>query len=217
MRSAYTSPTRHYFVRPGTALGEEAEKRGTAVYLVDATIPMLPTNLGRHCSLKPDEDRLAFSAMFPYERQSRSFGAPFKSRSSARKKDLPTKRRKRCSTKLQAAQCLKSLASCAHLRASCARSASTKARSTLATTKLSLCSTKTANRSRDPQNRIETMLMIEEFMLLANREVATYISNLQKNAREKLCLSLPHPRRPKRGPHRRARNICARYRLRLCK
>lgn len=54
-----------FFVRPGTALDDEAVKRGTSVYLVDATIPMLPLELsGNVCSLREAEDRLAFSAVF---------------------------------------------------------------------------------------------------------------------------------------------------------
>jgi len=57
-----------HFVRPGTALGKEAEKRATSVYLVDRTIPMLPPQLSEDlCSLKPDVDRLTFSAVFTLE------------------------------------------------------------------------------------------------------------------------------------------------------
>jgi len=57
-----------HFVRPGTALGKEAEKRATSVYLVDRTIPMLPPQLSEDlCSLKPDIDRLTFSAVFTIE------------------------------------------------------------------------------------------------------------------------------------------------------
>lgn len=54
-----------YFVRPNTKINEEATKRGTSIYLVDRTIPMLPEVLSNNlCSLKPNEDRLAFSAIF---------------------------------------------------------------------------------------------------------------------------------------------------------
>jgi ribonuclease R len=54
-----------YYVRPGTALDYEAAKRSFSVYLVDRTIPMLPEVLSNDlCSLNPNEDRFAFSAVF---------------------------------------------------------------------------------------------------------------------------------------------------------
>ncbi len=54
-----------FFVRPGSAIDREAARRGTSIYLVDRTIPMLPEVLSNDlCSLKPEEDRLAFSAVF---------------------------------------------------------------------------------------------------------------------------------------------------------
>ena len=54
-----------HFVRPGTALDAEAVKRGCSVYLVDRTIPMLPEALSNDvCSLNPHTDKLSFSAIF---------------------------------------------------------------------------------------------------------------------------------------------------------
>ena len=54
-----------YFVTPGTAIDTEARRRATSVYLVDRTIPMLPLVLSENlCSLRPEEDRLAMSAIF---------------------------------------------------------------------------------------------------------------------------------------------------------
>ncbi len=54
-----------HYVRPGTAIDTEALKRATSIYLVDRTIPMLPEVLSNGvCSLMPDVDRLAFSAVF---------------------------------------------------------------------------------------------------------------------------------------------------------
>ncbi|MDD4847922.1 MAG: ribonuclease R [Bacteroidales bacterium] len=54
-----------WYVRPDTPLDQEAFKRGTSVYLVDRTIPMLPEKLCNNvCSLRPDEDKFTFSAVF---------------------------------------------------------------------------------------------------------------------------------------------------------
>lgn len=54
-----------YYVKDNTALNEEAFLRGTSVYLVDRTIPMLPEKLCNGvCSLRQDEDKLTFSAVF---------------------------------------------------------------------------------------------------------------------------------------------------------
>ncbi|MBI2410136.1 ribonuclease R [Candidatus Kaiserbacteria bacterium] len=54
-----------FFVTPESALDKEARERATSVYLVDRTIPMLPEVLSNDlCSLKPNEDRLAVSAVF---------------------------------------------------------------------------------------------------------------------------------------------------------
>lgn len=61
-----------HFVRPGTALDREALRRGTSVYLVDRTIPMLPEVLSNDlCSLNPNEDKLAFSAVFVMDENAR--------------------------------------------------------------------------------------------------------------------------------------------------
>ena len=54
-----------FFVKNGNALDTEARERATSVYLVDRTIPMLPEILSTDlCSLNPNQDRLAVSAIF---------------------------------------------------------------------------------------------------------------------------------------------------------
>lgn len=54
-----------HYVTLGTALDNEALKRATSVYLVDRVIPMLPEVLSNNvCSLRPNEDKLTFSAVF---------------------------------------------------------------------------------------------------------------------------------------------------------
>lgn len=59
-----------HFVQKGRAIDQEALRRATSVYLVDRTIPMLPPQLSEDlCSLRPDEDRLTFSAVFTIDEQ----------------------------------------------------------------------------------------------------------------------------------------------------
>lgn len=54
-----------HYVKPGSLLEEEAFKRATSVYLVDRVVPMLPEHLSNGvCSLRPNEDKLTYSAVF---------------------------------------------------------------------------------------------------------------------------------------------------------
>ncbi|TVR69209.1 MAG: ribonuclease R [Marinilabiliales bacterium] len=54
-----------HYVRPGSVLEHEAYERATSVYLVDRVVPMLPEKLSNMvCSLRPDEDKLCYSAVF---------------------------------------------------------------------------------------------------------------------------------------------------------
>jgi ribonuclease R len=57
-----------HYVRQGSALDREAFSRGTSVYLPDKVIPMLPEELSNDvCSLRPQEDRLSFTAELLYD------------------------------------------------------------------------------------------------------------------------------------------------------
>lgn len=54
-----------HYVKPGSVIDKEAQERATSVYLVDRTVPMLPERLSNHiCSLNPFEDKLTYSAVF---------------------------------------------------------------------------------------------------------------------------------------------------------
>ena len=59
-----------HYVTPGSKLDKEAYSRGNSVYLVDRVIPMLPEHLSNGvCSLRPNEEKLAFSAVFEIDDQ----------------------------------------------------------------------------------------------------------------------------------------------------
>lgn len=61
-----------HYVKPGTLLEEEGLARATSVYLVDRVVPMLPEILSNQvCSLRPDEDKLCFSAVFVMDEKAR--------------------------------------------------------------------------------------------------------------------------------------------------
>ena len=54
-----------HYVTEGSIIDKEAVRRGTSVYLVDRTVPMLPERLcNQICSLRPDEDKLTYSVIF---------------------------------------------------------------------------------------------------------------------------------------------------------
>jgi len=54
-----------HYVTPGNELDQDAFDRATSVYLVDRTVPMLPERLSNAlCSLRPNEDKLTFAAVF---------------------------------------------------------------------------------------------------------------------------------------------------------
>jgi ribonuclease R len=57
-----------HYIKPNTALDKEAYLRSTSVYLVDRVCPMLPERLSNElCSLRPHEDKLTFSAVFEFD------------------------------------------------------------------------------------------------------------------------------------------------------
>ncbi|MEN9521977.1 MAG: Ribonuclease, partial [Bacteroidota bacterium] len=59
-----------HYVKPETELDKFAYEKSTSVYLVDGTLPMLPEKLSNElCSLKPNEDKLCFSAVFEMDEQ----------------------------------------------------------------------------------------------------------------------------------------------------
>jgi ribonuclease R len=175
-----------HFVVPGTALDDEAQRRGTSVYLVDSTIPMLPHELSAGiASLKPNEDRLAFSAIFRMNAKAEVLERKFEKtviRSQKRftyeeAQEVLDKGRGTFVTELGAMRALARI-----MRKEREREGAIDFGDNEVKFKLDE-NGKVVDIVR--KVRIETMLMIEEFMLLANREVATYISKLAEKVPEK--------------------------------
>ncbi len=67
-----------HYVRPGSAIDEEARLRGTSVYFPDRAVPMLPVELSTGiCSLKPEVDRLVMSALMEIDHRGEVVGQEF--------------------------------------------------------------------------------------------------------------------------------------------
>ncbi len=61
-----------HYVHPDTIIDKEAQKRATSVYLVDRVVPMLPEHLCNGiCSLRPNEEKLAFSVIFEMDNEAK--------------------------------------------------------------------------------------------------------------------------------------------------
>ncbi len=67
-----------HYVQPGSIIDTEAYARGTSVYLPDLVLPMLPERLSNDlCSLVPNQDRPAFTAILEFDRRGKRTGARF--------------------------------------------------------------------------------------------------------------------------------------------
>jgi ribonuclease R len=173
-----------HYVRIGSAIDKEAQKRGTSIYLVDRTIPMLPEVLSNDvCSLNPNEDKLTYSAVFTLTKTgavtNRWFGKTiihshkrFTYEEAQTVIDGSTE-----SDFTEALQTLNALSK--RIRDKRFEYGAIDFDQPEVRFRL--------NDSGKPvevvrKERLEAHKLIEEFMLLANREVATYVARLSKKA-----------------------------------
>lgn len=188
-----------HYVREGDAIDEEAQDRGTSIYLVDRVIPMLPEVLSNDlCSLRPNEDRLAFSAIFTMDKNGgvleRWFGQTIiHSDKRFSYEEAQEVLDKNDGPHLEDLTTLMSIGR--KLRAT--RFAHGAIAFESEEVKFQLDENKKPI-SVYVKHRTETMLMIEDFMLLANREVAEHIDNLAKSKNRDLVFvyrihDLPDP------------------------
>lgn len=170
-----------HYIEEGGIIDKEAQERGTSIYLVDRVIPMLPEVLSNDlCSLRPNEDRLAFSAIFELDDQagviSEWYGQTIihsdKRFSYEDAQEGLDDQSGDMLEELNAAMTLGRLlrkrrykqGAIAFEQPEVKFELDERGKPIRAYTKI----------------RTETMLMIEDFMLLANQQVATHIHNLSK-------------------------------------
>ncbi|MEJ2004241.1 MAG: ribonuclease R [Cyclobacteriaceae bacterium] len=170
-----------HYVQPGTTLEKEAFDRATSVYLVDRTVPMLPERLSNElCSLRPREDKLTFAAIFKMNSKGKVLNEWFG-------RTIIHSDRRFSYEEAQAvietgvgdlSQELKVLNGLAKtLREKRFREGAVNFETTEVKFKLD---EKGKPLGVVPKIRKDAHKLIEEFMLLANRKVATFVFNLKK-------------------------------------
>lgn len=171
-----------FFVRPGNELDKEARERATSVYLVDRTIPMLPHILSTDlCSLNPNEDRLAVSAVFTLDNEANILDEWFGETVIHSDKRF---------TYENAQEVLDNGAGELHEELSTLLALSKKIRARRAAKGAIEFDTAEVKVELDTEGhpiairlkeRKDTNLLIEDFMLLANEAVAKHLSKLTQN------------------------------------
>ncbi|MEZ4195184.1 MAG: ribonuclease R [Candidatus Paceibacterota bacterium] len=176
-----------HYVRDHDAIDEEARERATSVYLVDRVIPMLPEILSNDlCSLRPNEDRLAFSAVFELNSDAHIVNSWYGQTVIHSDKRFSYEEAQQVLDKgagphLEDLKILMTLGR--KLRQK--RYAQGAIAFDQPEVKFELDERGAPVRAF-VKERVETMLMIEDFMLLANREVATHIYDTAKNTNKDL-------------------------------
>jgi ribonuclease R len=170
-----------HYVQPGTALDREALRRSTSVYLVDRVAPMLPEVLSNElCSLRPDEDSLTFSAVFEFDVRNRVVSRWFGKSiiHSSRRFNYEEAQAILDKGKGEYYEELKSLDAIAkHLRKKRYKEGSIAFESPELEFELDENSHPVAIHKKV---RKDTHLLVEDLMLLANREVATFIARISE-------------------------------------
>ncbi len=167
-----------HYVQIGSAIDKEARERGTSVYLVDRTIPMLPEVLSNDlCSLVPNQDRLTMSAVFVIDKNAKVAGEWF-GRTVIHSQRRFTYEEAEESIKKSSAPLHKELAILNGLAKKLTKERFSKGAISLDQEEVKFVlddkgvPIKVIKKERGDSNRL-----IEEFMLLANKKVAQIISS----------------------------------------
>uniref|UniRef100_A0A1E1X5G1 Exosome complex exonuclease RRP44 n=1 Tax=Amblyomma aureolatum TaxID=187763 RepID=A0A1E1X5G1_9ACAR len=168
-----------HFVRPGTALDQEAANRGTTVYLVDQRIDMVPELLSSDlCSLRGGEERLAFSVVWEMTPEGEVASTDFhKSIIKSRAALTYAEAQARIDDKSKKDDLTLGLRGLNRLAKLLKAKRITNGALTLASTEVRFHVDSETHDPIDVQTKqmLETNSMVEEFMLLANASVAKHI------------------------------------------
>ena len=175
-----------HYVKPGSALDKEAAQRTTSVYLVDRVCPMLPERISNElCSLRPNEDKLTFSAVFTfdpntYQIRKRWFGRTVTH--SDRRFTYEEAQEVLDTGKGDFVDELKLMDKISkHLRSKRFKDGAIDFATNEVRFKLDEDGTPLEVYIKE---RIDTNMLIEDFMLLANREVATYMVKKEERLKD---------------------------------
>ena len=172
-----------HYVTPGSAIDKEAVKRGTSIYMVDRVIPMLPEVLSNDlCSIRPNEDRLAFSAVLEMTPAAEIVGEWYGQTIIHSDRRFTYEEAQEAFDTKQGdhVEDLTALFEFARILRK-ARFAAGSIGFETDEVRFELDAEKRPVRVF-VKTRIESMMMIEDFMLLANTQVATHINDLAKKS-----------------------------------
>ncbi len=177
-----------HYVRPGEPLDDEARERATSVYLVDRVIPMLPEVLSNDlCSLRPHEDRLAFSAIFTLD-DTANVQSAWYGQTIIHSDHRFTYEDAQAVLDAGEGQHHDALATLMRLGRTLRRKRYANGAIAFEQPEVKFeLDERGAPIRAYKKERVETMLMIEDFMLLANREVATFINQKAKSKNKDLA------------------------------
>lgn len=174
-----------HYLKPQTALDDEAASRGVSVYLVDRTVPMLPEILSNDlCSLNPREEKRTFSAVFLMTRDGKVLERWFGRTLIVSDKRFSYEEAQEEITTQSGAfweqlTLLNGIAK--KLKAHRHKKGAIEFEEDEVRFELDARGVPLAVRRKE---RLDTHKLVEEFMLLANREVAEYIDRLEKKEKK---------------------------------
>ncbi|MAZ40720.1 ribonuclease R [bacterium] len=175
-----------YFVRPGTRLDQEGAKRATSIYLVDRTIPMLPETLSNDlCSLNPNEEKLAFSAVFQMDKDGNIHKEWFgRTRIKSDKRFTYENAQKTLDTKK--GEFYEELTILNNLAKKLRKEKFKKGAIAFESKELRFeLDEKMRPVKIIKKDRLDTHMLVEDFMLLANKKVTEYVDRLEKRSKVK--------------------------------